>query len=31
MTLKSDVKFEEKLTSGLENDMGKVANFHQST
>ena len=31
MTLKSDVKFEEKLACGLENDMGKMANFHQST
>ena len=31
MTLKSDVKFEEKLTCGLENDMRNKANFHQST
>ena len=31
MTLKSDVKFEEKLTSGLENDMRNMVNFHQST
>ena len=31
MTLKSDVKFEEKLTCGLENDMRNLANFHQST
>ena len=31
MTLKSDVKFEEKLTCGLENDMRYMANFHQST
>ena len=31
MTLKSDVKFEEKLTCDLENDMRDVANFHQST
>ena len=28
MTLKSDAKFEEKLTCGLENDMGNLANFH---
>ena len=31
MTLKSDAKFEEKLTRGLENDMTNLANFHQST
>ena len=31
MTLKSDEKFEEKLTCGLENDMTNLANFHQST
>ena len=31
MTLKSDVKFEEKLTCGLENDMRNLTNFHQST
>ena len=31
MTLKSDVKFEEKLTCGLENGMRNKANFHQST
>ena len=31
MTLKSDVKFEEKLTCGLENGMRSKANFHQST
>ena len=31
MTLKSDVKFEEKLTCGLENDMRYMANFHHST
>ena len=30
MTLKSHVKFEEKLTCGLENDMSNLANFHQS-
>ena len=31
MTLKSDAKFEEKLACGLENDMGNLANFYQST
>ena len=31
MTLKSDAKFEEKLTCGLENGMRNLANFHQST
>ena len=31
MPLKSDAKFEEKLTCGLENDMRNLANFHQST
>ena len=31
MTLKSDMKFEEKLTCGLENDMRNLANFHQNT
>ena len=31
MTLKSDAKFEEKLTCGLENDMRHMTNFHQST
>ena len=31
MTLKSDAKFEEKLTCDLENDMGNLANFYQST
>ena len=31
MTLKSDAKFEEKPTCGLENEMSNVANFHQST
>ena len=30
MTLKSDAKFEEKLTSGLKNDMRNLVNFHQS-
>ena len=31
MTLKSDAKFEEKLTYGLENDKMNLADFHQST
>ena len=31
MKLKSDAKFEEKLTSGLENDMRNLANFYQRT
>ena len=31
MTLRSDAKFEEKLTCCLENDMRNLANFHQST
>ena len=31
MTLKSDAKFEEKLTCGLENDMRNMENFHQSS
>ena len=30
MTLKGDVKFEEKLTCRLENDMRSMANFQQS-
>ena len=30
MTLKSYARFEEKLTSGLENDMRNLANFHQN-
>ena len=30
MTLKSDTKFEEKLTYVLENDMRNMENFHQS-
>ena len=30
MTLKSDTKFEVKLTCALENDMRNIANFHQS-
>ena len=31
MTLMSHVKFEEKLTCGLENNMSNLANFHQNT
>ena len=31
MTLKGDAKFDEKLTCGLENDMGNMVDFHQST
>ena len=31
MTLKSDAKFEEKLTCCLENDMRNFENFHQRT
>ena len=31
MKLKSDAKFEEKLTCGSENDMRDLANFYQST
>ena len=30
MTLRSDAKFEEKLTYGLEIDMRNLANSHQS-
>ena len=30
MKLKSDAKFEEKLTCGLENDMRNLAYFYQS-
>ena len=30
MKLDSDVKFEEKVTCGLENNMRNLANFHQS-
>ena len=30
MTLKTDAKFEEKLTCSLENAMGNLANFQQS-
>ena len=31
MTLKSDAKFEEKLTCGLKNDVRNLADFYQST
>ena len=31
MTLKSDAKFEEKLTYGLENHMSNMGNYYQST
>ena len=31
MALKCDVKFEEKLTCALKNDMRNLADFHQST
>ena len=31
MKLKSDAKLEEKLTSGLENDMRNLVYFHQNT
>ena len=31
MTLKNDAKFGEKPTCGLENNMRKLTNFHQST
>ena len=31
MTLKSNKKFEEKLTCDLENDMENLVNFHLST
>ena len=29
--MKSDAKFEEKLTCGLQNDMRHLANIYQST
>ena len=29
-TLKSDAKFEERLTCGLENGMRNLANFHRA-
>ena len=31
MTLKSAVKFEEKMTCGLKNDPRNLEHFHQST
>ena len=31
MTIKSDVKFEEKLTCGFEYDMRDLLNFHPTT
>ena len=31
MTLKSDAKFGETLACCLENEMGNLVNFHQST
>ena len=31
MTLKSDAKFEEKLTLGSKNDMRNLVNFHSTT
>ena len=31
MTLKSDAKFEEKLTFAFKNNTRNLANFHQST
>ena len=31
MTLKSNTKFEEKLSCGLENDMSNLTNFDSST
>ena len=31
MTLKSGLKFEEKLPCGLENDLRNLEHFHQST
>ena len=31
MTLKSDVKFKEKLTFGFKNDMRNLVNFHPNT
>ena len=31
MTLKSDVKFEEKLTLGSKNDMRNLVNFNASS
>ena len=31
MTIKSDAKFEEKLTFGFKNDTKNLVNFHPST
>ena len=31
MTLKSEVKFEEKMTCSLENDIRNLANVYQGT
>ena len=31
MTLKSDAKFDKKLTCAFKNDMRNLANFHQTT
>ena len=31
MTLKSDAKFDDKVTRGLEDDMSTLANVYQST
>ena len=31
MTLKSDAKFEEKLTVGSKNDMGNLVNFNANS
>ena len=31
MTLKSDIKFEEKLSLGSKNDMSNLANFNASS
>ena len=31
MMVESDAKFEDKVTCGLENDIKKLANYHQST
>ena len=31
MTQKSDEKFGGRLTCGLKNDLGSLANFHQNT
>ena len=31
MAMKSDAKFEEKLTCGLESDMRNLVDFYQST